>query len=226
MAQIKRSLLKGHAETSIADAYRIIRTNIYADRADEEKLKTIMFTSALPGEGKSTIAANTAISYAQLGKRVILLDCNLYRPMQDRLINRFRRNDSNFKGLGIGDYLGKSLPVDTIDEIISDTDTKNLWLIASGYLPLKPTELLGSLEMEKALDYLKTKADIIIVDTPAVAFATDACVLAAKMDGIIMVINGNMSRPETVYKAQQALLKAKGQLLGVILNRVKSTDGY
>jgi len=210
--------LNRHAKGSMADAFRIIRTNIYCCN-EEEQFKTIMFTSALSGEGKSTIAANTAIAYAQLGKKVIMVDCNLHRPVQDKLLGV----ENCVKNLGVADALGQGVP---INEIIRDTNTINLKLISSGYLPFNPAEILASSKMEEYLEYLKSQADIVIIDTPAVAFATDACVLAAKTDGIIMVINVKLSKPEVIRNAKQALVKANGQLLGVILNCVKLTEGH
>ncbi|BBB90716.1 MAG TPA: CpsD/CapB family tyrosine-protein kinase [Methylomusa anaerophila] len=220
MPQDYQGAFSDRTQVSIADAYRIIRTNIYFSKGEDQP-KIIMFTSALPGEGKSTIAANTAIAYAQTGKRVILVDCNLHRPVQHKLLNKDSGTDRNLANAGLGDYLRKKV---VLNHIISDTGTKNLRLISSGYLPLNPAEFLASADMEAALDDLKTKADIIILDTPAVTFATDACILAAKTDGIAVVVNVNMARPEVVRKAKQVLEKANGQLLGVVLNRVKSTQ--
>lgn len=202
----------------MADAFRIIRTNIYCCN-EEEQRKTIMFTSALSGEGKSTVAANTAIAYAQLGKQVIMVDCNLHRPVQDKLLSVENRAENS----GVANALQQGVPM---EEILRNTDVMNLRLISSGYLPFNPAELLASSKMEEYLEYLKSQADIVIIDTPAVTFATDACVLAAKTDGIVMVVDVNLSRIEVVRNAKQALVKANGQLLGVVLNRVKLTEAH
>ena len=212
----RRLIVHEDAKSPIAEAYRTLRTNIQFSKLDGE-LKTIMFTSSGPGEGKSTTIANTAVALAQSGKQVILMDCDLRKPVLHKIFGK--------KNHGLTNLLVEEVAA---EDFLQDTEIENLRILTSGPIPPNPSELLGSKKMQELLDYLKTQADYLIIDVPPVIAVTDACVLAAKVDGIILVINSGTIRPEMAQKAKDLLIKAKGHILGVILNRVEieEEDAY
>ena len=210
----RRLIVHEEAKSPIAEAYRTLRTNIQFSKTDGE-LRTIMFTSSGPGEGKSTTIANTAVALAQSGKSVILLDCDLRKPVQHKIFHK--------KNRGLTNVLVEELPV---QDFLQDTDIDNLRILASGPIPPNPSELLGSRKMQEILDYLKTQTDYLIIDVPPVIAVTDACVLAAKVDGVTLIVNSGSIRPEMAQKAKDLLVKANGHLLGVILNRVEIEEEH
>jgi capsular exopolysaccharide synthesis family protein len=201
-------------KSPIAEAYRTLRTNIHFSKGDKEP-KTIMFISAGPGEGKSTTAANTAVSLAQSGKRVIIVDCDLRKPVQHRI---FGKKNKGLTNILVEDF--------SINSMIQETGIDNVNLLTSGPIPPNPSELLSSQKMQVILDTLQTQADYVIIDAPPVIAVTDACVLASKVDGIALVIGAGMVRPEMAQKAKDLLQKAKGHILGVILNRVEIDEEH
>lgn len=208
----RRLIVHEDSKSPIAEAYRTLRTNIQFSKVDGE-LKTIMFTSTGPGEGKSTTIANTAVALAQSGKRVILMDCDLRKPIQHKIFNK--------KNRGLTNILVEEVHANSF---IQDTQVGNLRLLTSGPIPPNPSELLGSTKMQELMDYLKTQADYIILDAPPVIAVSDACVLASRVDGITLVVNAGTIRPEMAQKAKDLLLKANGYLVGVILNRIEIED--
>jgi capsular exopolysaccharide synthesis family protein len=197
------------AKSTIAEAYRTLRTNLQFAKVSG-RLQTIMFTSTGPDEGKSTTAANTAIVLAQAGKRVIVMDCDLRQPMLHKFFS--------LRQQGITNVLTENLPV---VQQLQDTAVPNLRILAAGPIPPNPSELLGSVKMAALLETLKQKADYLLLDTPPVLAVTDAGVLAALADGIIMVISSGVVRPGLARRAKDLLLKANGHILGVVLNRVE-----
>ena len=200
----------------IAEAYRTFRTNLQYSKINGQ-LKSIMFTSSGTGEGKSVTAANTAIALAQGGAKVVILDCDLRRPVQHLIFGRIATGITNI-------LTGKG----TIADYLQDTNIPNLRFLASGPIPSNPSELLNSNEMTEMLTALGMKADYLIIDTPPVLAVTDTCVLASKVDGIIMVIGAGVVRPAEAQRAKDALMRVNGLILGVMVNRVKSDEmlGY
>jgi capsular exopolysaccharide synthesis family protein len=197
------------AKSPIAEAYRTFRTNLQFSRADG-LLQTLMYTSAGPGEGKSTTAANSAVVLAQTGKRVIIVDCDLRKPVQHKIFGLPNR--------GVTNVLIENLPA---TDFLQDTQISNLKVLTSGPIPPNPSELLGSARMEELLNGLKSNTDYLIIDAPPVVAVTDACVLASKMDGVILVLSAGMVRPEMGRHAKELLVKANARILGVVLNRVE-----
>lgn len=216
MANKCRLIVHEQAKSPIAEAYRTLRTNIQFSKTVGE-LKTIMFTSSGPGEGKSTTIANTAVALAQSGKQVILMDCDLRKPVLHKIFDKQNR--------GLTNILVEDV---SPDDFLQDTQVKNLRVLTSGPIPPNPSELLGSQKMQELLDYLKTQADYLIIDVPPVIAVTDACVLASKVDGITLVVDYGTVRPEIAQQAKEYLIKAQGNILGVILNRVEieEEDAY
>ena len=216
MVDKHRLIVHEQAKSPIAEAYRTLRTNIQFSKTDGE-LKSIMFTSSGPGEGKSTTIANTAVALAQSGKQVILMDCDLRKPVLHKIFNKENR--------GLTNILVEEAAA---DDFIQTTLVENLRILTSGPIPPNPSELLGSTKMQNLIDDLKTKADYVIIDAPPVIAVTDACVLASRVDGITLVVNSGTIRPEMAQKAKELLIRANGHILGVVLNRVEieEEDAY
>lgn len=215
-ASTRRLIVHEEIKSPISEAYRTLRTNLQFSKS-QGNLKTIMFTSAGPGEGKSTTVANTAVALAQSGKKVILMDCDLRKPVQHKIFGK--------KNRGLTNILVEEVK---IEDFLQKTEIENLRILTGGPIPPNPSELLGSSKMQEILDYLKSQADYLIIDVPPVVAVTDACVLAAKVDGIALVVNFGAIRPEMAQKAKNLLLKANGHVLGVIINRVEieEEDSY
>lgn len=206
----KRHLIvQERSHSSIAEAYRMFRTNILFSKVEGD-LKTILFTSSCSGEGKSVSAANTAIALAQSGKRVILLDCDLRKPVQHLMFGRVANGITN---VVFGEL--------DLENAIQETEQENLFLVASGPLPPNPSEILGSTKMDMLLNNLKTKVDYLIIDSPPVMAVSDACVLASKVDGVILVLGAGIVRWEMAQETKESLESVKGRLLGVMINRIK-----
>ena len=205
----RRLIVHEQPKSPIAEAYRTLRTNIQYAKVDGE-LKVLLFTSAGPGEGKSTVAANSAVALAQAGHRVILVDCDLRKPVQHHLFN------VNKKGL-TNCLVGES----PVTELLQETEVANLRVLTSGPIPPNPAELLGSSRMDAALAALKEVCDYLVLDCPPVIAVTDACVLARKADGVFLVLDADQVRPEMAQKAKELLQNAQGTIAGVILNRAE-----
>lgn len=199
-------------KSAVAEAYRTLRTNLQFSKTDI--LKMVMYTSTGPGEGKSTIVANTAVALAQSGKKVLIIDCDLRKPVQNKIFK--------VRNPGLTNFLVEGKP---LTELIQATEVPGINLLSSGPIPPNPSELLGSVKMEELLKSVKVEFDMVILDAPPVIAVTDACVLASKVDGIALVISAGMVRPEMAQQAKDLLVRAKGHILGVVLNRVEIEAG-
>lgn len=214
MKNKRQLIVHDQPKSPIAEAFRTLRTNIQFAKIDGD-LRCIMFTSAGPGEGKSTTVANTAVALAQSGKNVILMDCDLRKPVQHKIFGKRNRGVTNFL-----------VEESDIAELIQDIDIDNLRLVASGPIPPNPSELLGSERMQELIAALKDECDILIIDAPPTIAVTDASVLASKVDGIILVIGAGTIRPDMAKKAKELLLSAHGHILGAVLNRVEIEEEH
>ncbi|MCG7345460.1 CpsD/CapB family tyrosine-protein kinase [Sporosarcina sp. ACRSL] len=188
----------------------MIRENINFLRPDK-KLKTLLFTSASAGEGKSTLAANVAIVFAQTGKRVLLVDADMRKPTTHYT---FRTPISP----GLSHLLTRQRG---LDEVIKRTQIKGLELVTCGTMPINPAELLGSKVMDDIITEMKSRFDIIIIDAPPILLVADAQILSNKCDGTILVVSSGKTEKNEVKKAKGLLETSKANVLGVILNNYK-----
>ena len=211
---LRRLIVHEQPKSPIAEAYRTLRTNIQYARVDGD-LKVLLFTSAGPGEGKSTVAANSAVALAQTGRRVILVDCDLRKPVQHHLFNLNKKGLTNC-------LVGESLAA----ELLQDTEIDGLRVLTSGPIPPNPAELLGSSRMEQTVNALKEIADYIVLDCPPVIAVTDASVLSRRADGVVLVLDADQVRPEMAQKAKELLENAQANLLGTILNRAEVEEEH
>jgi len=194
----------------ISEAYRVLRTNIQFGSVDKP-LSSLLVTSGNPTEGKSTTAANLAVVLAQSGKRVVLVDSDLRRPVQHKYFGL-----SNNRGLTTA-LLDGHVPV---EEHLQSTEIENLRVMSSGPLAPNPAELLGSQRMAQVLDELKQHADVLVLDSPPLMVVTDPVLLARQVDGTLVVADAGNTRRAVLARALDALRAANARLLGVALNRI------
>lgn len=201
----------------ITEAYRGIRTNLQYSSVDTN-LTSLLVTSATPGEGKTTTAANLAIVLAQSGRSVILVDADMRKPRQHTL---FELPQSP----GLTDAIVASHTPPT--RYVRATNVPNLSLLTSGKVPPNPAELLGSQRMQQLIAQLHEQAEMIIFDAPPVLAVTDAQVLANQVNGVVLIIDSEQTSRATVARAIEALARTNANLLGAVLNRlVRSPRGY
>ena len=197
----------------IAEAYRGLRTNLTFSSLDRP-LRTMLITSAGPEEGKSTVLANLAVTEAQAGRRVIIVDADLRRPRQHELFGI-----SNATGLttALADEKGlQNLSLQAT--VLQATEVPGLRVLTSGPLQPNPTELLASQRMAALLTALSALSDLVLFDAPPVVVVTDAAILASQVDGVLLVVNANGTRREHAQRAQQLLAKVNARIVGSVLN--------
>ncbi len=196
-------------DSRLAESYRSIRTALLLSSADRP-VKTIAITSALPGEGKTVSVANLAVALAQSGKTVLVVDSDLRRPRQHRL---FRVKNT----FGLTTYLTDSVP---IKDVVKSTEIPNLFLVNAGPIPPNPAELLGSDKMTRFIKMMTDECDFMLFDLPPMLEISDALVLGAKVDGMVLVVWGDKTSREALRKVRERLDMLKIRTLGVIINNV------
>lgn len=195
-------------KSPIAEAYRQLRTNIQFSSLDNP-VRTLLVTSTGPEEGKTTTLANLAVTMAQTGSRVTLVDCDLRKPSLHDLF-------------GVAAEPGLTNVLLGSDEIpYRECGIENLRILTAGPLPPNPSEMLGSRRMGDVIVRLKSEADYVLFDTPPVVIVTDAAVLATRVDGTLLVVSAGRTRRELAQRAKNLLEKVNAPLLGVVLNNVK-----
>jgi capsular exopolysaccharide synthesis family protein len=199
-----------------AEAFRSLRTNTEFATVDAA-LKTVLVTSAVPGEGKTTTAANLAVAMAQAGQRTILLDADFRKPGIHKI---FALPNAS----GLSTLLRRD--GEPLDHIQQETEQENLRVITTGPLPPNPAELLRSKRMSAVIDQLSSNADFVVIDSPPVQAVTDAAILASVVDGTLLVVDSGRTHRGTIRSAQDALARAGARVLGVVLNRVASAAAY
>ncbi|MBE3570926.1 MAG: CpsD/CapB family tyrosine-protein kinase [Bacillales bacterium] len=217
MNNTRKLIAKLNPKSPISEQYRTIRTNIQFSSADDD-IRSFMVTSASPGEGKSTTAANLAIVFAQQGKRVLLVDSDLRKPTMHYT---FRVNNT----IGLTNVLTRQA---SLVESVQATDVEKLDLLSSGPIPPNPAELLSSRMMEQMLTEAYKQYDLVIFDSPPVLAVTDAQVLANQCQGTVLVVKSGETELENALKAKELLQAAKAKLLGAVLNSkaLKSSSYY
>ena len=204
-----------------AEMFRNLRTNIQFMNADSEK-KVMLVTSTMPGEGKSYVSANLAAAFAQIDKKVLIVDTDMRKGRQYSLFNLHPRPGiSNFlSGVVDQDFVGQK---ENIENYIQETDVDNLYLIPAGSVPPNPSELLVSNKMINIIERLKEHFDVVIFDAPPSLIVADALILARLVDFNILVCAQNTTRMEDLNKSKMAIENVGGKVAGVVLNKVQVT---
>ena len=198
-----------YPRSSAAEAYRTLRTNVGFASVDAP-IRTLLVTSAVPGEGKTVTAANLAVAFAQADHKVLLVDADLRKPGIHQIFDL-----PNQEGL-------TSLLRDgsTLAELTQSTEQPNLRVLTTGPVPPNPAELLGSHRMRQVLSMLAESADIVILDSPPIQLVTDAALLSSYVDGTLIVIDASHGRRRAVRDSRDALTRAGANILGAVLNRI------
>jgi len=199
-------------KSAITEMYRGLRTNLDFASVDA-KVKRILVTSSLPGEGKTTTACNLAVVEAQAGRRTLLLDADLRKPM-------VHRNFSASNAKGLTSVLIRQC---SVEDAIQKTAVENLEILCSGPIPPNPLEMLGSQAMRSLLDQFAATYDVLIVDSPPVLSVADAKVLASELDGVLYVVGSGIVSRSALRKAKESLAVSGVRVLGAVFNNKRMT---
>lgn len=197
----------------LEEAYKTLRANLQFYEADR-KLKTISIVSCSPGEGKTTVSVNLAITFARAGKNVLYVDGDLRKPVLMKNLGAV-----GFKGLS--SYLSGHAD---FDEIISKTNIPGFYFVTCGLKPANPVEMLGS---ERFITFLKTASeefDLIIFDTPPLGSVIDGAIISSRTDGTLIIVEAGKVRLKNAKSVRDQLIKANATILGVVLNKVAKID--
>jgi capsular exopolysaccharide synthesis family protein len=202
-------LVSNGVPPNFSEAFRAVRTNVLFSSAQEGS-KTLLVTSTGPGEGKTMVACNMAVSLAQTGQRVLLIDADMRRPKVHDVFGQ--RQEPGLSNLLVGNAKAS--------ESIRRGSIPGLWLLSSGKNPPNPAELLGSQRFEEFMRSLGEHFDWVVVDSPPVMAVTDASVIAHKTTGVVFVVGAEMTSRQAAQTAVEQLESARARFIGAVLNRV------
>jgi polysaccharide biosynthesis transport protein len=213
-------LIYADSRSSLAEAYRQLRTSILLSTAGHAP-KSLLVTSSLPSEGKTTTAVNTAISLAQTGAKVLIIDADMRRPRVHGIFGM-----SNAEGLST--ILSSELKESEILKIVQQEEKSKLFVLPSGPVPPNPAELIGSEQMVKLLKSLEANFTHVVVDSPPIASFTDGVLIASMVDGVILVVHAGKNSRQVIKRSKQLLQDIGARIFGVVLNNVnlKSQGNY
>jgi capsular exopolysaccharide synthesis family protein len=205
----KEPLIHVGVPPGFAEAFRTIRTNVLFSSA-EEGSRALVITSTGPGEGKTTVASNLAIGFAQAGQRVLLIDADMRRPRVHEVFGR--RQEPGLSNVMVGNAKAS--------QSVHKTGVPGLWVMAAGHLPPNPAELLGSQRFRDFVTSLKEHFDLILIDSPPVMAVTDAVIAAHAANGVVFVVGSEMTSRQAARAAVEHLEQGRVHFVGAILNRV------
>lgn len=210
----RRNILSQNSSFYVRESYKSLRTNIRFFQAGEG-CKRFCITSSLAGEGKSITLLNLAITFAEAGQRVLLIDADLRRPSQARLL-------IERAAPGLSNVLAGHCDE---EEAIRKEVYPNLDVLFSGEIPPNPSELLGSPQMKNLIDRLTGQYDYILVDAPPVGIVTDACVVAKILDGMLFLVRQNETEKDNVSRCVQQIKNTGVRLMGFVINGYQGDSG-
>ena len=214
-SRMKELIVSRYPKSSVAEAIKTVRTNLRFSSVNK-KIKTILVTSSIAGEGKSFISANLATTFAASKEKVLLIDCDLRRGRQQELFG-----NGYFSSLGLSNLLIDDNWKRNLKKYIQSTEVSNLDIITVGSVPPNPTVLLESKKMEIVIEELRNKYDVIIFDAPPVGGLTDALILSRLADTVLIVAMAKKTTLELLENTKKALENVNAVIAGVILNRVE-----
>jgi len=206
-------VVKYDLNPTVEEAYKVLRANVQFCESSR-KIRTIAITSYSPGEGKSTTSINLGISMAKAGMRVLYVDADIRKPMPFKYFM-----SSNLKGL-TNYILGQA----KLEEIINKTDISGFNFITCGIKTNNPVELITSDKFSNLIRELEKLYDTVIIDTPPLGSVIDAAVIAAQVDGTIIVIETNAVKCQNALRMKEQLVKANANILGAVLNKISKSE--
>ena len=204
------SVISESSNFALSEAFKAIRTNLTFALPNELKCKKMLFTSAYPGEGKTTVSTNTAITIAQTDAKVLLIDADLRKP---KIHTKFGIENRQ----GLSNVLSGMVKP---EDVIIPSGRMNLWVMTAGVIPPNPAELLASDKMRDLLAMLETKFDYIIVDTSPINLVSDALDVSAMVNGVVLVIKYKSSTHIATKEALSKLEFVNANVIGIIMNNV------
>lgn len=213
-------LMNVDGRSPLAESYRHLRTSVLLSTAGRAP-RSLLVTSSLPGEGKTTTAVNTAVSLAQTGASVVIIDADMRRP---RLRSIFGLSDR----AGLSSILSSEMSEAEVLALVSKEPATGLNVLTAGPIPPNPAELLGSDQMRRLMSILQSKFNHVVVDSPPVSSFTDGVLISSMVDGVLLVVHGGKSSRHVVKRSRQLLQDVGAKIFGVVLNNVnlQSHDYY
>lgn len=208
------SIINEDTPFTVIEAFKATRTNLMFMLDSNSDKNAIVFTSYAPRDGKSTTCLNLAITFAQTGARILVIDADMRKPA----LHRYMKTQSK---PGLSEVLAG---ISEDKPCIYKTDVENLFILPSGTIPPNPTELLLSKNMETLLENCSSLFDYIFIDTPPLGLVTDAAIVGAKTLGVINIVNCERSRSEDVESIRSTIEQAGINLIGCIINSVPMTS--
>ena len=202
---VEINLPKNDKQFGTIEAYKNLRTNLLYT----ENLKVIMLTSTIPNEGKTVSAYHLAESFAEIGKKVLLIDCDL----RGSFLKKYLVVKGEVEGLS-------EMLTNQASKIINETNIENLDVVLSGKIPPNPSELLSSNLFKFFIKNAKENYDYVIIDTPPVAVASDSVIVGRIVDGVVLVIRNDFIKKNAVKRVKLELERNGSRIVGVVLNRV------
>lgn len=214
----KELIAQRDPKSPVSETFRTLRTNIQFMNTNNQ-LKTLLITSTLPGEGKSWVASNLAITFAQAGKKVVLIDADMRKGRQYTIFEVSPRPGLSNYLSGI-DSKSEENSMDEIIDYIQETEVKNLYVISAGNIPPNPSELLITPKMVNLLDKLKQVSDIVIIDGTPCELVTDSVILSRLVDSTVIVTAHKQTKKETLQKIVTNIQNVGGKIAGIVLNKI------
>ena len=213
----ERKYAEFSSDSPIAEAYRVLRTNIEFSNS-VNPIKTVLITSSLLGEGKSTTVTNLGKIFALGGTKTLIIDLDLRRPVVHKILSLDNKN----KGI-----TSLFLEKNSLEEVIMPTDVENLYAIPCGQQPMNPAELLSSDKLAAAVEKLKDMFDLIIFDSPPAVALADAGIISRMADATMLVVSAGGVTYSDVETSTTNLKNAGAKILGIIMNNItRKTRGY
>lgn len=221
----KELLIKKNPKSMFAEAIKTFTTNV--DFTNNRR-KIMLFTSPESGDGKTFIASNTAFAYAERGKKVLIIDCDLRKGRQHTIFGVKNLRNKGFSSL-ILDFKDdaenkKKVTKEELEEYISNTKYENIDIITRGPVPPNPVELLNTFNVKIILNILKKEYDIIILDCPPILGLSDTLILTKYSDINILVIKNRSTKYDTLERAKNAFEKVNSKITGVVINKANTKE--
>ena len=216
---MKREIItRADPKSPVSEVFRTLRTNLqYMKKSNS--CQTLVITSTVQGEGKSFVAANLAVTFAQASKKTLIIDADMRRPRQHTIfgIDMFPGLSNYLSGIN----LSRSRHETSIKECIYATKIDNLYMMPSGNIPPNPSELLQSRKLNALLDEIEPNFDVIIFDGAPCLLVTDSTIISRVVDATILVASQNKTKMDDLKEAKRRINHVGGHIAGVVLNRVK-----